>query len=143
MFSKSKRFSLKGTLDSEMATLSAMRVTDPVRSKSFLKRGDDLIQLAATGQLRKFIEHVDAADDGDIFFYFIVKMLHSALINGHLMIATFIVDQGYPLQSSTIPNALLDAINIVDDSLAISIIEFLVLANGMDVNSQVLDRVRC
>ena len=138
MFSKSKRFSLRGTLDSQITTLSVMRISDPAKSMLLYKLGDDLVQLAQTGQLRKIVQYVNTTDDDDILFYFVVKMMHSALINGHLMIATFIIDQGYPLHNPIIPNSLLDAINVVDDSLALTIIEFLVLANGMDINSQVL-----
>lgn len=141
MFSKSKRFNLQGTLDSQIATLSAMRISDPTKSKLLCKLGDDLVQLAKNGQLRKIVQYVNQTDDDDILFYFVVKMMHSALINGHLMIATFIIDQGYPLHNSLIPNSIIDAINIVDDLLAITVIEFLVLANGMDVNSQVLAAV--
>ena len=138
MFSKSKRFNLRGTLDSQIAILTVMRISDPAKSMLLYKLGDDLVQLARTGQLRKIVQYVNTTDDDDILFYFVVKMMHSALINGHLMIATFIIDQGYPLHNPIIPNSLLDAINVVDDSLALTIIEFLVLANGMDINSQVL-----
>ena len=137
MFSKSTRFNLIGTLDSQMSEFAAMRLSDPVRCSSLCKLGDELVQLASSGQMRRIVQHVNSANDGDILFYFIVKMLHKALINGHLMIATFIIDQGYPLHSSVVPNALLDALSEVDDSLAITIIEFLVLAHGMDINSQV------
>lgn len=137
MFAKSTKFSLKGTLDSQMSELNALRASDPVKCCTLFKLGDELIQLAASGQLRKIVQRVNSVEDGDVFFYFVAKMLHSALINGHLMIATFILDQGYPLHSSVVPNVLLETLEVVDDTLAILIIEFLVLANGVDVNSQV------
>ena len=115
-----------------------MRASDPIQFDNLYKLGENLVSLSTSGQFRKVVQLVNASEECDVFFYFVVKMLHGALINGHLMIATFIIDQGYPLNSPFVPNALIDSLGSVDDSLAISIIELLVVFKGMDVNSQVL-----
>jgi hypothetical protein len=136
MFSRSTRFSLNGTFESQMSTLAVLRVSDPVKSEALFKLGENLVQLSSSGQLRNIIQLVNDAKDDEIMFYFIVKMFHNALINGHLMVAAFIIDQGYPLNNSLVPNALIDALNIVDDYQAASLVDFLVVVKGMDVNSQ-------
>ena len=93
----------------------------------------------ASGAYRVVNDAVNGAADDDIFFYFAVKMFHTALINGHIMIANFLLDQGFPLQyagTTGVPHPLTEAIAVVEDFRAIAIIEFLVIGKRMDVNAQ-------
>lgn len=137
MISRSDRFRLDATFESQMSELIAMRSSDAARFDSNFKLGENLVHLASTGQLRKFTDIMNNTSDGEISFYFVVKMLHGALSNGHLMLATFILSHGYPLTNPLIPNALTGSLHVVSDHMAVSIIEFLVLTNGMDINCQV------
>lgn len=137
MFQKSKRFHFNERSHFKISELIELRSVDPLEFDIIFKLGEDLISHAASGKLRKIIEMVNSDDGGRIHSYFVVKMLQGALINGHLMVAAFIIDQGYPLTCPFIPNALVQSLEFVDDALAVSICEFLVLANGMDINCQV------
>lgn len=120
-----------------MSGLMAIRSSDAARFDANFKLGEKLVNLASSGQLRKFTDIINNTSDADISFYFVVKMLHGALINGHLMLARFLLSHGYPLTNPLIPNALTGSLLVVSDDMAVSIIEFLVLTNGMDVNCQV------
>jgi hypothetical protein len=137
MISRSNRFCLDTSLESQMSGLVAIRSSDAARFDSNFKLGEKLVNLASNGQLRKFIDVINSTPDADISFYFVVKMLHGALINGHLMLATFLLNHGYPLTNPLIPNALTGSLLVVSDDMAVSIVEFLVLTNGMDINCQV------
>lgn len=143
MFAKSSKFSLKGTLDNQMSQLAAMRISDPINASKRIILGEELLQLTTNGQLRKIIQLINITQDEDILFYFIVKMFHNSIVNGHLMISAYIIDQGYPYNSPVVPNALLDALYVVDDFRAISILEYLVLIKGFDINSQVIRLLLC
>ena len=133
----SKKFVLLGNLESQMAQLVSERSSNPCRFDVLYKRGEDLVDLASAGKLQKLITFLNTADIEDLNFYFVIKMFHGALVNGHLMIASFMIDQGYPLNCPSVPNALMEALGVVDDRSAIPIIELLVLSNKCDVNFQV------
>jgi hypothetical protein len=137
MISRSNRFCLDTSLESQMLGLVAIRSSDAARFDANFKHGEKLVNLASSGQLRKFIDVIDNTADCDISFYFVVKMLHGALINGHLMLATYLLNHGYPLSNPLIPNALTGSLLVVSDDTAVSIVEFLVLTHGMDINCQV------
>jgi hypothetical protein len=137
MFPKSKRLNFNETSHFKISELIELRSADPLEFNRLFKSGEDLVSYAVSGKLRKVVEIVNSDAGCRIHSYFVVKMFQGALINGHLMIAAFIIDQGYPLYCHFIPNALMQSLESVDDALAISICELLVLANGMDVNCQV------
>lgn len=137
MISRSNRFCLDASLESQMSGLMALRSSDAARFDANFQLGEKLVNLASSGQLRKFTDVMNNTADDDISLYFVVKMLHGALINGHLMLATFLLSHGYPLTNPLIPNALIGSLLVVSDDMAVSIIEFLVLSNGMDINCQV------
>ena len=137
MFPKSKRLTFNESSHFKISELIELRSADPFEFDLLFKSGEDLVSNAVFGKLRKVIEIVNSDAGCRIHSYFVVKTFQSALINGHLMIAAFIIDQGYPLCCHFIPNALIQSLKSVDDALAISICELLVLTNGMDVNCQV------
>lgn len=120
-----------------MAQLVSVRSADPCRFDFLYKLGEDLVNFASTGKLQKLTNFVNTADTADLNFYFIIKMFHGALVNGHLMIASFMIDHGYPLTCASAPNALIESLIAVDDWSAIPIIELLVLTHKCDVNFQV------
>ena len=120
-----------------MAELVSLRSSNPCRFDILYKLGEDLVCLASTGKMHKLTNFVITADLEDLNFYFVIKMFHGALVNGHLMVASFMIDHGYPLHRRSIPNALIETLSVVDDLSAIPIIELLVLTNKCDVNFQV------
>jgi hypothetical protein len=122
-----------------MEHIERLRSSDPVLFGHRFALGDGLVRSCTSGALRKVVEAINGAEDDDIFFYFAVKMFHAALINGHIMIANFLLDQGFPLQyagTTGVPHPLTEAIAVVEDFRAIAIIEFLVIGKRMDVNAQ-------
>jgi hypothetical protein len=120
-----------------MAQLVSLRSSNPCRFDMLYKMGEDLVCLASSGKLQKLTNFMITADVADLNFYFVIKMFHGALVNGHLMVASFMIDHGYPLSRRSIPNALIESLSVVDDLSAIPIIELLVLTNKCDVNFQV------
>jgi hypothetical protein len=131
---KSTKLAQRGTVQTQMQEVEHLRASDPELFGVRFALGDKLVRYCEGGALRKVVDAVTAAADGDILFYFAVKMFRNALVHGHMMIASFLLDQGFPLHASGLPNPLVDALGTVEDHRAVSIAEFLVLGKGMDVN---------
>eukprot|EP00605_Chrysophyceae_sp_TOSAG23-4_P000980 GSChrysophyteH1.ASY1.ANO1.1080.1 assembled CDS len=69
-------------------------------------------------KLKQTIENVSNATH--ILTYYVVKAFKSALINGHLMIAGYMIDQGYPFQTSKVPHTLLEILSLAQPTSATS-----------------------
>ena len=68
--------------------------------------------------------------------YFASKMLHESLIHGHLLLAQYIINNGFPIKNKSYPSALHASLEVVDDHLGLAIVNFL-CQNGCDVDRQV------
>jgi hypothetical protein len=65
-------------------------------------------------------------------------MFKAALLNGHLMVAAFMLEQGYPLKTNLgLPNPLHECLATAEDYRATAICEFLISVHKVDVNLQV------
>lgn len=136
-------FSLTKSIDVQMRMIQDLRNSIDENDKEIVKdiflKGEQLVAYANNGELRKLKllsdEFITKYNDLFIPTYFIAKMLKSSLENGHLMIASYIIDHGYPYQNSNVPNSLEECLKVVEDHRGVNIIEFLV-TKGMDVNYQ-------
>jgi hypothetical protein len=90
----------------EMDSFKNLMVQDSLKGKEFFQRGTDLVDLATQGHFRKFCSkcHEVAQEGAFPLIYFISKALEVSLLSQHLMIAAFILDNGYPLNDSSLPN---------------------------------------
>ena len=63
-------------------------------------------------------------------------MLKAALLGGHLLIADFIVSNGYPVNNYSTPNPFYESISEVEDGVAEGIVQFM-LQKKIDLDFQV------
>ena len=140
----SKIFSVTESLDAQMKRFQGLRETNEELFREMFILGEKLTECASNGQLRKFQNILYEADQNDILLYFVVKMLQSALIAGHLLMAGFIIDNGYPVGRTDVglPSCLHEAMRVVDDYRACAIIEFLIGKYMIDINLQVRNYIK-
>ena len=131
------RLSIPGSIEFQMDKIENLRTTDSSKFIAVFQIGDELIEYSKTGELRKFIRLFQELDDIGLYFYFIVKAFMSAISHGNLMIASYIIDQGYPINSLTLPNPVVTSLTELDDLSAVSVVEFLICHQKMDINYQV------
>lgn len=129
-------FSLKESFDQEMKRFSETKRKDPGTANELIKKGEYLVSLANEGRYAKFKEFCVNAKLDQIMFHFIHKSLCLSMIKGHLMISSYIIDNGYPLNNDMIPNILIECLKTLDDSLCVDIILFLSMKK-FDFNIQV------
>jgi hypothetical protein len=130
-------FALRGSVDAELKAFKALAKNDPEKSKMLYTNGEKLIILAANGEYAQFKRFVGQLSPGDIMSYFVAKSLMASLSGGHLMLSTFILDNGYPLQvEKGLPNILLDCVKELQDFECAPIVKLLCM-KGSDVNRQV------
>jgi len=112
-------------------------MSDPERARAILALGESLVVFAGRGELRKLKETVERTPEGDVMVYFIAKMFQESLLNGHLMVASYIIEQGYPFNSSSVPNVLHQCLQHpeIEDYRAAELCEFLRL-KGIDIDAQ-------
>lgn len=138
VYSKSRSFG------SEMKNLQELMKTDPVRGKELLGKGYELITLAQNGNYFKYSLYlanlVNEFESNQLFpfIYFLHKSLETSLQSLHFMISSFVIDNGYPLSSTEMPNLLITCIKnpeLCDDECG-EVIKFLKMKN-FDFNLQV------
>lgn len=136
-------FGITKSIDVQMKIIDDLRtsisIDDNEKAKDIFMKGEQLVNHASNGEFRKLKlladEYKNKYNDLFIPTYFISRMFQSSLQQGHLMIASYIIDEGYPYQSYSVPNSIHQCLKIVEDHRGVDIIEFLV-SKGMDVNFQ-------
>ena len=118
-----------------MTRFADMKDTNPEKCAEIFRLGQELVLLASNGQLRKLQMKISTIEKSDILSFFTINMFKSSLINGHLMVANFMIDEGYPLSSTMLPPVLHECIPEVEDFHCETICDFLV-KRGFDVNFQ-------
>jgi hypothetical protein len=63
----SKKFEIKGSIDSQMAKFNAIRESDPEKSREMFRVGEELVRLSANGEFRKIRQIVDSSEEVIIF----------------------------------------------------------------------------
>eukprot|EP01033_Poteriospumella_lacustris_P006886 gene6886-4959_t len=123
-----KLFNLKHSLLNEMSNLQALMKSDPEKGKEILLLGEALIQHANQGLLRKFIAAATelSRSEGPLL-YFLTKGLIDALKRGHLMIASFVLDNGFNLHDPHLPHVLNTVLkdDVVTDNVALIAVQLL------------------
>ena len=128
-------FSLKESINFEMERISKIMTVDPDRGVKIHSLGDNLIICAKGGMLSKFKRLTVESNPDDILIYYIAKSFEASLLNGNLMISTYILDNGYPLNDDSLPLCLHNCLSVLDDNLCPFVVEFLV-AKTIDINKQ-------
>ena len=131
-------FSIKGTVSLELRRFKSLTASDPKLSKQIYADGEKLILLASKGEYTQFKRFASSLDNENILAYFSAKALMASLIGSHLMLSTFILDNGYPLTLETVglPNILHDCLRDLNDYECTAIVK-LFISKGFDVNKQV------
>lgn len=136
-------FSIKGSVGAELRRFKSLASSEPDKSKKIYADGEKLIILASKGEHAQFKRFASGLDREDILAYFTAKALMASLIGGHLMLSTFILDNGYPLNiDSGLPNILHDCLRDLSDYECVAIAK-LFITKGIDVNKQVDARSFC
>lgn len=118
-----------------MKFFNQLQLTNPEKCKDLFLKGEELVKLANNGNLRKLKDIVNQSEQGEILIYFVSKMYKASLLRCHLMITSFLIDGGYPVNSVYLPNVLNECLEEVIDYQGAAIIEFLA-SKGMDFNIQ-------
>lgn len=110
---------------------------DPTQAKRLFDLGESILIAARKGELSKMKKILFGSDQKDILFYFISKAFQEALINDHLMIAAFMVENGFPVNShNSLPPYLHDSILVLDDERCVPVIKlFLNFKCSFDINT--------
>ena len=134
---KDGMFILKGSIDSEINRYKLLVKNDIEKSKYMYKIGEQLILLASKGEYTHFIRFTSTLEKEDVLIYFVAKALMLSLVEGHLMISNYILDNGYPISVTTgLPNILNDCLKELLDYQCVSIVSLLI-TKGFNVNHQV------
>ena len=130
-------FAVKGSVGAELKRFKSYVVSDPEKSKEIYENGEKLIVLAGKGEFAQFKRHTAGLDPNDILAYFSAKALTASLIGGHLMLSTYILENGYPLNLDVgLPNIMHDCLRDLSDYECVAIVRLFV-TNGYDINKQV------
>jgi hypothetical protein len=129
-------FSVNGSIDAELRRFKELAKDEPLRSKQIYANGEKLITLAATGEYAQFKRFAVGVEKEDLMTYFVAKALMASLVGGHLMLSSFILDNGYPLHlEKGVPNLLHDCLRELSDYECVSVVALLA-SKGVDVNKQ-------
>lgn len=138
IYSKSRSFG------NEMKNFQELMKVDPIRGKELLGKGYELIKLAQNGNYFKYSLYLAnlvneyESNQNFPYIYFLHKSLETSLQSLHFMISSFVIDNGYPLLSTEMPNMLISCVKNPDlsDEQCCEIIKFLKIKN-FDFNLQV------
>lgn len=131
-------FAVKGSVGKELSAFKALVSKNAEKSKEVFANGERLIMLAGNGEYAQFKRFVYTLDSSEIMAYFSAKALMASLIGGHLMLSTFILENGYPLKLTTgLPHILHDCLRELSDFECVPIVK-LFLSKGYNVNTQVI-----
>lgn len=136
--SNAKLFAIDRSLDAEMRSFRQIMSADSDRGKLLLTSGQSLVSSAENGSYRKFCElAMQAVREPDFpKVYFLSKSFSAAVLNHHLLIAAFLLSNGYPVNNSSCPNVLLECLKSdMGDEECCEVTEFLG-KNNFDFNVQ-------
>ncbi len=139
-----KPLAMRDSLDSQLRAFANMRASDPASAKEVYDLNEQILRLACNGSLRKLQQTIEGVPDPKhILIYYIVKAFKAALIGGHLMIAGYFIDQGFPYNTTKVPHILLEVLAIahppyylgdvpdgkLSEDSVLQIVEFLIMKN--------------
>ncbi len=130
------KFAEWDSIDAEMKRFSEVNTTNPDKGRNMYLKGESLVGFASKGELFKLRQFIEETPTNELLIYFVYKALKSSLIMGHLMISSYIIDSGYPLNHEGLPNILRECLSELDDYLCVAIIRMLT-SKGLDINRPV------
>lgn len=130
----------------EMTKFENLMKVDCLKGKQLMQTGQQLIEYSRNGNYFKFssflatIINDPSINESFPFIYYLNKSLDGSLSSMHFMVASFLIDHGYPLNHHQLPNPLLVCLknNCLNDDHCYEIIQFLSLKK-FDLNQQVRD----
>lgn len=120
-----------------MGWFSSLQESDLDKKRFIFTSGEQMVSLAKNGELFKFRTLVDSMEEEEVLMYFVTKALCASVMGGHLMVAGYILDQGFPINADGIPNVLMGAVKVLEDYQCVPIINVLA-GKKMDLNKQVI-----
>lgn len=124
------------TLELQFRRFATLRHLHPEKCKVIYDTGETLVTHASKGQLQKLRALLESTDDDvEILLYHSHRMFIQALTQGHLVVAKYIIDAGFPFRSFGLPCPLHESLASVNDYRAEEITRFLV-NSGLDINFQ-------
>lgn len=143
----SKLFQRNDSLVQEMAAFQALMREDADAGRGVMLLGEVVIENARFGRLRKFIASATelAQTPRSPLVYFLTKALIAALVGSHLMVGSFILDNGYNLHDINLPNILNAVVKdtTVQDHIASNAVVFLHTRFAYELNLQVSIQCLC
>jgi hypothetical protein len=130
------KFATWDSIDAEMTRFRAIDNGDPEKGRNIFIKGETLVAFASKGELYKLRKFVEETESDDLLIYFVYKALKTSLVAGHLMVASYLIDSGYPINHEGLPNLIKECLSECSDYLCVAIIRMLV-SKGLDVNKQV------
>jgi hypothetical protein len=119
-----------------MTRFRAINVCDPEKGRNMFTKGETLVALASNGELFKMRKFIEESKSEDLLIYFVYKALKTSLAAGHLMVASYLIDSGYPINHEGLPNLMKECLSECNDYLCVAIIRLLA-SKGLDINKQV------
>lgn len=134
-------FTIKLPLTAEMNNFREIMSSQPETGRDIFRAGETLVSFAESGQFRRFCEAAQSLSKDELFprAYFYSKAFQAALAHVHLMMGSYMLDRGYPLNSNPgLPNPLIRCIKdeTISDEATATIVQFLA-SKGFDINKQV------
>lgn len=138
-------FEIKQSLEEEKQVFSKLMKENNEHGKAVFLLGQEVLSSANQGQYRKFCDLVRQSATEPAFprLYFWSKALLASLMNQHLLISSFLLDHGYPINHPACPNLLLEYLHQDhdhNDDQCLSIINLLAKYH-FDFNRQVSQSV--
>lgn len=130
------KLALTESIDQERARFANIASTNPEKAKAIYAIGESMKTYSSSGELSKFRRLINETPKEDILIYFTSKAFEAAINAGNLIISSFMVDQGYPLNSEALPSSMHSAIQTLEDDTCVPVLHFLI-SKGANVNRQV------
>lgn len=130
-------FKIVKPIQVELKEFQDLRSSNPEMAREIFEYSESLVMFASQGAMRKMISHLQVGIDKKIPILSpsIISMIKTSLINGHFMVTTFIIANGFPITSPFIPSVFHDSLAEMNDFQGVQLIEFLI-RNNIDINMQ-------
>ena len=128
----------KDSLEDQFKRFATLRRKEPEKCKKIFDDGEALVTCASRGQLSKLRAMLGVLEQEDILIYHTHRMFMESLLQSHFMVSEYILENGYPFRSLSVPSALHECLSssVVEDSRAEQIACFLCEKHNFDVNFQ-------
>ena len=127
------KFTMRRNVQRQLRDFAGLRASHPEKARQMHDRGEALIALAQQGKFTKLRDFINLLQEDEILTYYVVRAYKAALMEGHLMVVSLFIDEGYPFSKASVPAVLLEIMGTEDDDKCYDLVEFLVM-KGYDVN---------